>query len=298
VKATVRTHAEPVFIQVSKIQGPRFAGRSKGITTAMEAQGSLIDLQRSRDLGEILGGAFRLYRSRFSLFAIIAFAVVVPVDVLIYGVAGEWLWTDPDWGDSLPVGAAVATWLAPWLVTTPLITAGHVHAVMDLGAGREPSPGRALAAAARRLTPVAAAVSLSALGSSLGLIFLVVPGVYLWTRWFLSAQAVVAEDLGPLEGMERSADIVRGQWWRIFGTALVITLIAGILAALLGVSLQATGFEVGIGPLALLGQIVADAISLSFAALAGTLLYFDARARKQRQFTPPQPDLTLPERPA
>lgn len=48
-----------------------------------------------------------------------AFAVAVPVDLLIYGVAGEWLWTDPDWDDSLPRGAAVASWLAPWLVTTP-----------------------------------------------------------------------------------------------------------------------------------------------------------------------------------
>ena len=71
----------------------------------MDAQASLIDLGRPRDLGEILNAAFRLYRARFSVFAAIALAVVVPVDVLIYGVAGEWLWTDPDWGDSLPVGA-------------------------------------------------------------------------------------------------------------------------------------------------------------------------------------------------
>ena len=262
----------------------------------MDAQGSLIDLQRSRDLGDILGGAFRLYRARFSLFAIIAFAVVVPVDVLIYGVAGEWLWTDPDWGDSLPVGAAAASWLAPWLVTTPLITAGHVHAVMDLAAGREPSPWRALAAAGRRLTPVAAVVTLAAIGSTLGLILLIAPGVYLWARWFLSPQAVVAENLGPLDGLERSADLVRGQWWRIFGIALVISILAGVLAAVLGVSLQVAGWALENGWLVLVGQVISDAIALSFAALAGTLLYFDARAR--RSAPPPQPDLTLPERPA
>jgi len=265
----------------------------------VDAQGSLIDLQRSRDVGDILSGAFRLYRSRFSLFAIIACAVVVPVDLLIYGVAGEWLWTDPDWGESLPVGAVVATLLAPWLVTTPLITAGHVHAVMELGAGRDASPGRALAAAARRLTPVATAVTLAAAGAALGLIALIVPGVYLWARWYLSAQAVVAEDLGPLEGMARSADLVRGQWWRIFGIAVLISLTAAILAALLSVPFQAVGYAVDIGPVVLLGQIVGDAISLSFAALAGTLLYFDARARRGAPPpAPPEPDLTLPERPA
>jgi hypothetical protein len=251
----------------------------------VDAQGTLIDLGRSRDLGEILAGAFRLYRARFAVFATIALAVVVPVDVLVYGVAGEWLWTAHDFGDSLPIGAALASWLAPWLVTTPLITAGHVHAVMDLGAGRPASARRSLGAAAKRLTPVAAAVTLAGLGSTLGLVFLIVPGVYLWVRWFLSAQAVVAEQLGPVEGLKRSANLVRGQWWRVFGIEVVISLVAGVLAALLAVPLEVAGYLADSGPLVLVGQIAADAISLSFAALGGTLLFFDARARKSAQST-------------
>jgi ABC-type anion transport system duplicated permease subunit len=56
---------------------------------------------------------------------------------------------------------------------------------------------------------------------------------------------------------------VAGRWWRIFGIAVVISLL-------------------------LAGQIVADAIALSFAALAGTLLYFDARARSSHSL--PAPD--------
>ncbi|MEA2455900.1 MAG: hypothetical protein QOI45_2162 [Thermoleophilaceae bacterium] len=265
----------------------------------MNARGALIDLDRPRDLGEILNGAFRLYRARFSVFAIIALAVVVPVDVLVYGVAGEWLWTNRDFGDSIPVGAQVASWLAPWLVTTPLITAGHVYAVMDLGAGRPASARRSLAAAAKRLTPVAAVVTLAGLGSTVGLVFLIVPGVYLWARWFLSAQAVVAEQLGPLDGLARSADLVRGRWRRVFGIALVISLVAGVLAALLAVPLEIVGYLADSGPLVLLGQIAADAISLSFAALAGTLLFFDARARKGgAPAAAAPPDLAAPERPA
>ena len=246
----------------------------------MDTQGTLIDLGERRDLSGILDTALRLYSARFGLFATIAFAVVVPIDVLIYGVAGEWLWTSPDWGDSLPVGAAVASFLAPWLITTPLITAGHVHAVMDLGAGREPSARRALAAAAARLTPVAAVVTLAALGSVLALLLLIVPGVFLWVRWYVSAQAVVAEGLGPRRGLERSADLVRGQWWRMFGIALVISFLSGVLGAVLDVPLEITGRAVGIGPLVLLGRVLADGVSLSFAALSGTLLYFDARARR------------------
>jgi hypothetical protein len=265
---------------VSKIRPPGFADLSSGENRHMDAQASLIDLGERRDLSGILDTAIRLYSARFGLFATIAFAVVVPIDVLIYGVAGKWLWTDPQWGDSLPLGAAAASWLAPWLVTTPLITAGHVHAVMDLGAGRAASARRALGAAAARLTPVAAVVTLAALGSTLGLIALIVPGVYLWVRWYLSAQAVVAEQLGPRGGLERSADLVRGQWWRVFGIALVISFLSGMLAAILGVSLQVVGRVEDVGPLVLLGKVIADGVSLSFAALSGTLLYFDCRARR------------------
>lgn len=122
-------------------------------------------------------------------------------------------------------------------------------------------------------------MTLAAIGSGLGLILLIVPGVYLWARWFLSAQAVVAEDLGPVEGMQRSSELVKDQWWRIFGTAFVISLLAAMFAVALGVSLQIAGWLLDSGPLVLLGQIVADGIALSFAALAGTLLYFAAKVR-------------------
>jgi hypothetical protein len=301
-KAKLEPPSHAVFIQVSKIRVRRFASRSTpigGYCGGVDGQGSLIDLSRSRDLGGILGGAFRLYRTHFGVFAAIAFAVVVPVDLLVYGVAGEWLWTDPGLEGSMPVGAMVAALLAPLLVTTPLITAGHVHAVMDLGAGRPASAGSALAAAARRLTPVAAAVALAGLGATLGLVALIVPGIYLWARWFLSAQAVVAEDLGPVEGLGRSASLVSGQWWRIFGIALVITILAVVLAALIVLPLQLLGDALGSGPLVLLGQMVGDGVTLSFAALAGTLLFFDARARKEETGAaePPPPDLQAPERP-
>jgi hypothetical protein len=265
---------------VSKIRRRRFACLSSGDTCRVNAQGSLIDLGHRRDLSGILASAFALYRARFWLFATIALVVALPVDLLVYGVAGEWLWTDPDWGDSMPVGAEVASYLAPVLVTTPLITAGHVHAVMDLGAGREASAARALVAAASRLTPVAAAVTLAALGASLGLLALIIPGVYLWARWFLAPQAVVAEQVGARAGLERSSDLVRGQWWRVFGIALAITVLAWILAALLQFPLTVAGYAADVGPLVLLGRILGDAISLSFAALAGTLLFFDARARR------------------
>lgn len=270
----------------------------------MQGSVAVPDLSGTRDVGEILGGAFELYRLRFGLFAAIAFAVVIPVDILIYGVAGELLWSHDDFADSLPLGAAVATWLAPFLVITPLITAGHVRAVMDLAAGNEPSAASALRAAARRFPSVAAAVTLAMIGASLGLLLLIVPGVYLYVAWWVSAQAVVAEDLGPFEGMKRSRQLVKGGWWRVFGVTILISVLGGLLAGVLGVPFLAAGALVESGPLTLLGQIFLDGVIYSFTALAGTLLFFDLKARgggalppEQRYPELPARDWDAPERP-
>jgi len=237
------------------------------------------DLSRARDVGSILGGAFELYRRRFGLFATIAFAVVVPIDLLIYGVWGELLWSSKDFGDSLPNGAAVGSTLAPFVLITPLVTAGHVRAVMDLAERREASASAALGAAASRLTPVVLAVLLSQVASTLALLLLIVPGVYLWVGWWVSAQAVVAEERGALEGMRRSRELVKGGWWRVFGIALLISLIGGVIGAVLGIPLFAIGALADTGLPTLLGQILLDAVVYSFTALAGTLLFFDLKAR-------------------
>jgi hypothetical protein len=239
-----------------------------------------IDLSQPRDVGGILGGAFRLYWRHFLLFATIAFGVAIPVDLLIYGVAGELLWSNDDFAATLPIGAEIAATVAPVLVLAPLITGGHVRAVMDLAEGRKPSPLAALAAAARRLPALAAAVTLTALGELLGLVLLIAPGIYLWAVWWVAAQAVVAEGLGPLEAMSRSRQLVKGDWWRVFGIALLITVVAGAIVVPLSVPFLAVGAITDSGPLTLVGQMLLDGVIYSFTALTGTLLFFDLRARK------------------
>jgi hypothetical protein len=261
------------------------------------------NLSRTRDVGDILGGAFRLYRRRFWLFATIAFAVVIPIDIAIYGIAGELLWSNDDFADSLPTGAAIAAALSPFVVITPLITAGHVRAVMDLAESGDADAGTALAVAARRLPAVAVAVTLAQICSTFALLLIIVPGVYLWVSWWVSAQAVVAEDLGPLRGMSRSRQLVKGNWWRTFGIALLISLIGGLLAFALGIPFLAAGALAGSGIVTLLGQIVLDGVIYSFTALAGTFLFFDLKAREggapARAHYPefPPRDLEAPERP-
>lgn len=238
----------------------------------------LLDLTRPRDVGNILGTSFSLYRHHFLLFATIAFAVVVPLDLLTLGVIGGQL---TSYDDEPLLGGRVAYMIVHYLLIVPLITAGHVSAVVDIGEGRTPAAGRSLQRAGTVLLPVMGAVVLSGLGALGGLILLVVPGVYLWIRWYLASQTVVVEGRAPSDALGRSGELVSDYWWSTFGRVLLIGLIGGLLAAVLGLPIGLVAALAESGPLSLLGTILTDGISLSFVALGSTLLYFDLRARKE-----------------
>jgi hypothetical protein len=64
---------------------------------------------------------------------------------------------------------------------------------------------------------VAALVTLSLASAATGL--LVVPGMWLYTRWSLSIPVICKEDMGPVSSLKRSSALVRGNFWLVLGTA-------------------------------------------------------------------------------
>jgi hypothetical protein len=54
---------------------------------------------------------------------------------------------------------------------------------------------------------------------------LVIPGLWLATRWSLFAPAVAKERLRPLDAIRRSNRLVRGRFWAVFATVTVSLLI-------------------------------------------------------------------------
>lgn len=252
-----------------------------------------IDLSRSRDLGAVFEDTFSLYRRYFGLFAGIAFTVVIPLSVVTYAVG------EPDrWSAVLFIAGL------PWLVGVPLITAGHVQAVKTLGERRDASAGDSLRAALRRLPAVVATVLLYSLVTLLGFVCLVVPGIYLGVKLYFSAQVVMAEGLGPRKALSRSSQLTEGNFWRVLGIGLLLSIVSSVMGGLAGAPLQIAGAAVDSRLLAAVGGTIGNGITLSFAALSGTLLYFDLRARFEGAPEPrvqypefPPNDLALPERP-
>jgi hypothetical protein len=116
---------------------------------------------------------------------------------------------------------------------------------------------------------VAALIALTASSAALGL--LVVPGVWLYTRWSLSTPVICKEDAGPLASLKRSRVLVRGRFWFVLGTATLAffseeTVIhAGALATGSITNSHTWGEWVG-------GSIVA-ALAMPLAALTTSVAY-------------------------
>lgn len=125
--------------------------------------------------------------------------------------------------------------------------------------------------------------------------------LWIWVRFSLAPTAAVVESAGALTAMRRSAQLVRGSWWRIFGHTLVMLLIVGGITFLvqMAVSLvtQASVFAVplaqhatpgtvfaAVGTAALtsgLLQLLTQAVLGPLQPLTSGLLYVDQRIRRE-----------------
>jgi hypothetical protein len=100
---------------------------------------------------------------------------------------------------------------------------------------------------------------------------LVVPGVWLYTRWSLAVPVICKEDMGPVASLKRSSALVRGHFWFVLGTATLAyvseeaVIHAGALAAGSITGSHTWGEWVG-------GSIVA-ALAIPLAALTTSVAY-------------------------
>ncbi len=68
--------------------------------------------------------------------------------------------------------------------------------------------------------------------TSAATLLLVVPGVWLYTRWSLTTPVIREESVGPLAAMRRSRELVRGNFWFVFMTASVAYYLEGVITHL------------------------------------------------------------------
>lgn len=258
-----------------------------------------LDLSRPRDLGQLVSDGFTLYLRHFGIFVAIAAAVVIPVEVIVSGIGLEQITSG---FDEDPTVAETAIPLAvSYLVTTPLITGMIIYALLQAAGGQVPSTRGSITAGLDVFAPVFLAVIIAAAGIAAGLFVFILPGVYLAVRWYFVAQAVVIDGRRGPDALARSGELVRGQWWRVFGIAIVVNILVAIPAALVGLPLSLAAEQADRAVFGLAGSILAQLVTVPFVAIVGTLFFFDLSTRKAGSVpspvAPPFEPPPEPERP-
>jgi hypothetical protein len=122
------------------------------------------------------------------------------------------------------------------------------------------------------IVPLVIVASTIALGTTaVATVLLVLPGLWLLTRWSLFASVIKTERLGPVAALKRSNQLVRGHFWAVFLTATLafifeaIVIDMGSWAGVL-VSHSETWGEY-------IGAVVAGSLILPLAALTTATIY-------------------------
>ncbi len=239
----------------------------------MEAS-STIDLGRERSALEILRAALVVYGRHPILFATLAMGVIAPYELVRLAVTGVGPLGS---GGKASEGTFLLFELIYYVLVGPLISALHVHAVIDMGEGRRPRIGQVALRGLGVLAVVAAAQIVAGILIGLGFIALIVPGVILSLRWSVVAQTAAVDHEGWLPALRRSRMLTAGHYWHIFrvlfAAGFLTFVVAATVGAVAGDGRSASAVAVAVG-------IVVYTITASFEALTLAVLYFDLRARE------------------
>lgn len=112
---------------------------------------------------------------------------------------------------------------------------------------------------------------LAAIGIGIGLVLLIVPGLFLITIWAVVAPTIVVEGAGVIEAFGRSRDLVRGNGWPVFGAiviAYLIVLVVSFVTAGIGDAIADDAGHVILGT-------IGDILAAPILALVASALFFD-----------------------
>ena len=117
------------------------------------------------------------------------------------------------------------------LLASAIATAAVVFAAILAEGSKELSAMRSIRAAFNRVLPVLGVILLSLLAIvALAITIIGIPfAIYFGVRWIFLIQVVMLERTAVLPAFSRSSDLVRGQWWRVFGSLLLMGLFSMLL---------------------------------------------------------------------
>lgn len=238
--------------------------------TDRAAAPALLGLQT---VGILLRNILHMYRRHFGVLMACSTLPTLPFIVL-----ARYLWPDP-WALVALLFYVVAAFVAGGAMTV---------AISDICLGNRPTVARAYGYVLeqRRWWRMLSTGLLFGVIMWAGLLLLLLPGLWVIVRGFLTSIVVVLEGRKGMDAIKRSFALTKGQAWRIFGLMLLPLLLAYGAAFLCIVIVIIVGMLLTV-PVALdfLAGTAADVLGqVLFAPIVGitmVLLYYDQRVRRE-----------------
>lgn len=258
-----------------------------------------IDL-RPLSLGEILDRTFSLYRRHFLLFiGITAIPQLLVLalhlaQLLLFGYIGTTR-VDPTrtaLSGEMAAGALLGGLLGTvvYLAAYLFAQGGTVYAVSDLYLGRTTTIRESLGRMRGQAMNLFGVTLLNGIAIVVGLILLIIPGIWLACRLIVCVPAALLEDLGARDSLERSYRLTEDSAGRAFVIYLIYFVIAMIAASLFAFPFD---FMVGLSTvrhpeavrmwlaLAQVGNTIGETLITPILLIATAVFYYDLRVRKE-----------------
>jgi hypothetical protein len=254
-----------------------------------------VDL-RPMTLGEVLDRTFTLYREHFPLFAGITALPYLVTLFFKFGLLlleqGKIPATSPNLQPGM-IGAVLGGALASLLLLYLMIGVAQsatVAAVSDLYLGRTTSVREAYGQAKGIILTVFAVMILCYLATVVGMIFLIIPGIYLACRLAVSVPVAIVEKDSAVRSMERSMELTKGFAGQMFLLLLLVGFVSWAVAMVLQAPVMFYAFTsmmakhqvpLWVSIYSYLAEYASQVVVGPIGTISASLMYYNLRVRKE-----------------
>lgn len=233
----------------------------------------------------IVAGAFELLTQRWRTYLGGAATVLVPVSLLEAYLLRDLPPPQPDdTPEQIAQYASISGvfGLALIFVILPLLSAGFSRAMAASRIGEEVAVDETYRLGGRWFVPVLGALLLAACAVMLGMLALIVPGIYLSVRLYVAVPAVVVEGAGSVEALRRSWALTAERFWHVLGVVLLTALL--VLGLSVAVDLVVTWSGLAEGPWFVTGLVdgLISSFVLPFGIAVVLVVYLAQRVRREQ----------------
>jgi hypothetical protein len=247
-------------------------------------------------LGEVLDGAFTIYRRQFASLFLTALVPQLPMIVLVgfyYAFVGSFASaTGPSFGGGMTTGLIVGmlALLPIAAIGTATAVGGVTFQVARAYTGAPVTTREAIRRGFQRSLPMVGAYMIVAIMSAFGLLAFIIGFFVVWISAFAVAPAVVLEKRGPVDAISRSWALIKGAWGEVFLVVFIASMIAALPGSAVGMFAMIGGLVISRGdPDTLMaaqavGQVLSQitrTLTIPFSLGATVLLYYDRRVRTE-----------------